>query len=228
MRKFNDIFASTDTTTESLNIVVERHPNSEVTDYHFNRRLNVTDGSSNFELKNGNLTVRTYGDPVEPTEESLELASKLLDVNGLVVSGILSDLRVSTYGIRVHKTLAVPDDEFDRDVITVLAEYFGVTLDNVTVDIQDRRNVRNDYSWSMGGDEDDNPEEDEWPNESAWNNTRNFEEGDEDGKSARERQELAEAARGIRERSGLVDENDLSDAVRQPDTLVDEELSGER
>lgn len=146
MGKFTDIFESVTSEPTGLNVYVWRVPNNEHTRYSFDRRLDVHDGSMMFICKNGEVVGHNFlssEDPAEPTEESLAIVDKLRAVNGVQFSWtpVFGAMDVETYKIGLFKSAAVPDDHFDRDVIAVLAEHFGVALDDVNVTIKDDRDA---------------------------------------------------------------------------------------
>lgn len=153
MRKFTDIFESVTPEPTSLNVSVWRSLNNEHTRYSFDRPLDVHDDFMRCNYKNGEAVVENFfgsKDPAEPTEESLAIVDKLRAINGVQFTWRPGSvvINVETYKIGLYKSEAVPDDHFDRDVIAVLAEHFGVALDDVNVTIKDDRMRHSDDLWS--------------------------------------------------------------------------------
>ena len=146
MPKFNDTFVPVTSEPNSLNVSVWHSANNEHTRYSFDRPLDVHDGMM-FICKDGEVVVDKFyslADHRDPTEELLAIVDKVRAVNGVQFSwsSLSGSMGVETYTIGLFKSAAVPDDHFDGNVIVVLAEHFGVALDDVNVTIKDDRERR--------------------------------------------------------------------------------------
>lgn len=153
MSSFSDFFRDVPTTRDTLKIFVQWVPNPKITKYHFNRPVDVVGGATDFTLRGNKLYTATrltdFGQTtLEPTEESYRLAERLSKINGLIIDTSSNELDITTYSIRVMKSLAVPDEEFDRDVVMALAEHFGVSTDDLDLEREDERHARVSHHWS--------------------------------------------------------------------------------
>lgn len=139
MRKFSEVFGTVKT---NLHVAVHRSGNPMVTYYTLSRQTPVPNEYMVYVLSNGKSVMERQlevDDWSDPDLQSIYLMRRLQNVNGSVIDSPRGPIAAKSDSIQMIKHIDVPDDKFDRDVITALAEYFGVELDNVTVEIQNWR-----------------------------------------------------------------------------------------
>ncbi|HET8884336.1 MAG TPA: hypothetical protein VFM68_02600 [Candidatus Saccharimonadales bacterium] len=134
-----------DTDVKELHFTVYRDPqNPEMTVFYFDRKINVTGGMMQFLMnkRDGTLGWNSYGATTfTPTAELIDLANKLKDVSGVIVDRDSRSIDIAFYYVKFHKTLAISDQVFESNVITVIAEFFGVNLKKVFVSMGNPRQV---------------------------------------------------------------------------------------
>jgi hypothetical protein len=121
----------------TLLVKIERDArNHAVSEYHFDKKLDVAGGFARFYLsENGTVILcKTLSNPNrESTQTSIDFVNKLHEVHGVIIGQTDEFLEIRSHSVLLFKAVALPDDIFDRSIVTVLADYFGVNLENVQV-----------------------------------------------------------------------------------------------
>lgn len=126
---------------KGMRVVIERHPNPDVTTYHLNRIMSQSRRSISFEFDSGEvkpscLFTSEKEKNVEPFAQSL--AERLYAIHGIASDSILSGgIMISMFEVRVSKGKAFDDEEIEPHVLTALAEAFGLSVDDIDVRIDD-------------------------------------------------------------------------------------------
>lgn len=139
--------AVTDNVEKKMRVVIERHPNPDITTYHVNRRLTDSLRGLSFVSDSGEVKVDSMFSSLDGARQDVEpfaqtLAEKLLRVPGVLGGGFISGgLSISTYEIRVSKGTAFSDADIEPEVLAIIAESFDLTVDELDQSVKSDRHL---------------------------------------------------------------------------------------
>lgn len=143
--------AASDSVEKKMRVVIERHPNPDITTYHVNRRLTESLRALNFVSDSGEVRIDSMFSSLDSVRQDVEpfaqtLAEKLLRVPGVLGGGLISGgLSISSYEIRVSKGTAFSDDDIEPAVLAIIAESFDLTVDELDQTVKSERHLHARY-----------------------------------------------------------------------------------
>lgn len=133
---------------KKMRIVIERHPNVDVTTYHLDRQLTESRRSLSFELdagtvKMGRLFASLSGEEQNVEPFALSIAEKIYAIPGIANGLLGSGVSIDQYKVQVTKGRAFSDDEIEQQVLSVFVNMFGLTdLNEVDVTVDSYQRTR--------------------------------------------------------------------------------------
>ena len=82
--------------------------------------------------------------PTSQSEEpfALELAEKIYKITGVQSGGVFnSGVTISTYEIRIGKGMAFTDEEIEEPIVAIIAEAFGLTIEEIDCSLKSERHM---------------------------------------------------------------------------------------
>jgi hypothetical protein len=140
-----------DAVEKKLRLIIERHPNPDITTYHLNRRLTDSRHSIAFvndagEIKPDRMFSSMTGDDQNVEPFAQELAEKIYQIDGVQSGGIVNTgVTIGTYEIRVGKGKAFSDIDIEEPVVAIIAEVFGLTIDEIDRSMNSERHMLAHY-----------------------------------------------------------------------------------
>lgn len=121
----------------TLHVVIERHPNKELTSFHVNRRLSASRNPVRFAYDNDHVVVDSICGNVNVEPLAQQTAEKIYEIDG-VQSGLISGgVSVYDYKVTVSHSRAFDENDIEFAVVEALVDVFNVSLDDVTFELDD-------------------------------------------------------------------------------------------
>jgi len=144
----NDEQEVTTPVEKKMRVLIERHPNPEVTSFHFTISYTEVVSTIYTELELVSGEVREYIDftQFEASRTEVDTRTAALAKKIFAVSGIIpyikhaSALTIVGGTVIVSKSRGYDDESVERGVIQAVAEHLGVPFDQIDSTVEDRRN----------------------------------------------------------------------------------------
>jgi hypothetical protein len=161
----NDEQKATTPVDKKMRIVIERHPNPDMTTFKFDRVLTASGLEYHLEFVSGEVQDVDFMSATEDINEIedfiVELARKVFAVPGvLYTDDNIGSVTIDQYTMDICKSRAINDSDIERGVIEAVAEMFDLTVDELDVTFEAPTNYFGGMpSMNLGSFEDDSDED---------------------------------------------------------------------
>jgi hypothetical protein len=155
--------AASDNVEKKMRLLIERHPNPDMTTYHIDRRLSDSTRSIDFTDESGSVEVDRRYDFLDGKDQTIEpfqqsLAEKIYRVPGVRkgyngqpgVSFGRPGVSIDEYEITVTKGSAFDGLEVEDAVVAIIAQIFDLTVEELELAVNDKRHLLAHYQRLSG------------------------------------------------------------------------------
>ncbi|QHN42906.1 hypothetical protein GII36_03515 [Candidatus Mycosynbacter amalyticus] len=123
--------------SNTLRIVIERHPNTELTSFHVNRRLTDSKHTIRFAHDSGQVVVDNMFSEVNVEPLAQLLAENIYEIPGIQTGFIGGGVSIENYKVSVSHSRAFDENDIEFAVIEAVAKTINIELDDVTFELDD-------------------------------------------------------------------------------------------